>query len=161
MFDREFDDEEDDQSDRRQGETRQDERRCPTAGVPGGVAVGQSQKEKGQKDGDGDEPGEIERPDPLGSILPLDQDRRRDADDADGDVDVEDRVPGEMVDQVSADHRPEGDGGRRGDGPEAQGQAALLDREFPGHDGHPDRHQEARSRALDDAEKDQAVEVPG
>ncbi|MGD0784172.1 MAG: hypothetical protein ABSA30_15100, partial [Candidatus Aminicenantales bacterium] len=161
VFDREFDDEEDGQPDRGQGEAGQNERRRPAAGVPGGRAVGQGQQEKRQEQGDRKKADEVERTDPFRSVFPLDEHRGRDPDQADGDVDVEDRVPGEVVDQIASDHRSERDGRRGGDGPEPQGQAALLDGKFPGDDGHPDRHQEPRPGPLDDAEKDQAVEIPG
>ncbi len=84
------------------------------------------------------------------------------ADDADRQVDQEDRAPAEAVDERPAEKRPEDARGRERRGPDSQSLGALLAFfERHGEDGHGCRIVGRAGDSLDDAEDDHGRQVPG
>ena len=70
-------------------------------------------------------------------------------------------MPTEIVDKVSAHKGAERHGCGCGNGPKTDCDAAPFRGELARNDRHADRHQEPRTRPLDNAESDQGILAPG
>src|SRR2546428_2909123 len=83
------------------------------------------------------------------------------AEEPDGQVDVEDPAPGPVVRDPAAQGRPEDGAHHDADAPHGHGEAALTQREDLPQDGLRERDQRAAPESLEDAGDDQKGQVGG
>ncbi len=80
---------------------------------------------------------------------------------ADRTVDQKAPVPGDIVGQPAAERRPDHRRDHHGDAEQREGLAALFRREGSRQDRLRDRHHAAAAEALQDAEQQQRLQIPG
>src|SRR5205085_4532702 len=81
--------------------------------------------------------------------------------DPDGNVDVEDRLPRDVLDEIAAHDRSDGDGEARDGRPDPDGRAALVALEGGRDDRQGAGQQKGRPQALDGPEADQLTGALG
>ena len=86
--------------------------------------------------------------------------RQQNGDDADGEVDVEDRSPAEVLDEEAADVGPDDHGERAHGHHRAHGLAQLARWRSAAHRGQRGRHDDAAADGLYAPEGDQRIDIP-